>query len=104
MVAAFHVVNRLSWVVSMIGACMKDSNERVFGSMRDLLYITALFVAFKLDGMASYAWSVAFLVPWIWFGALFTAAILVCGKDMGAPSLPMLQQHLNMQHQVLMTV
>lgn len=55
----------------------KPKRERTFGSMRDLLYICLLFVALKLDGLAAYTWSVVFLIPWMWFGALFLGAVVV---------------------------
>lgn len=47
------------------------------GSLRDLLFMSLLFVALKLDGIAAYSWSVVFLIPWMWFGALFLGAIVV---------------------------
>lgn len=45
--------------------------------MRDLMYIFLLFVALKMDGLAAYTWSVVFLIPWMWFGALFLGAVVV---------------------------
>lgn len=50
--------------------------------MRDLLFIFLLFVALKLDGIAAYSWSVVFLIPWMWFGALFLGAVVVSASAM----------------------
>jgi hypothetical protein len=55
----------------------KPRRERTMGSMRDLLFICLLFVSLKLDCVAAYTWSVVFLIPWMWFGALFLGAIVV---------------------------
>jgi hypothetical protein len=71
------VVCRISWGVTFIIALFKPKRERTYGSMRDLLYICLLFVALKLDGLAAYTWSVVFLIPWMWFGALFLGAVVV---------------------------
>jgi len=68
---------RISWTLTFIISMYKPKRERTFGSMRDLLYICLLFVALKLDGLAAYTWSVVFLIPWMWFGALFLGAVVV---------------------------
>lgn len=73
------LVCRISWGVTFIIALFKPKRERTYGSMRDLLYICLLFVALKLDGLAAYTWSVVFLIPWMWFGALFLGAVVVRG-------------------------
>jgi hypothetical protein len=65
------------WALSNVGILFKTKGERMFGSIRDLLYITAVFVALKLDGYADYSWTIVFLIPWMWFGALFLAALMV---------------------------
>jgi hypothetical protein len=70
-------VCRISWALTFVIALYKPKKERTFGSMRDLLYICLLFVALKLDGLAAYTWSVVFLIPWMWFGALFLGAVVV---------------------------
>lgn len=51
------------------------------GTMRDLLFICLLFVALKLDGIAAYTWSVVFLIPWMWYGALLLGAVVVSQWD-----------------------
>lgn len=71
---------RISWALTFIVSLYKPKKERTFGSVRDLLYICLLFVALKLDGLAAYTWSVVFLIPWMWFGALFLGAIVVSGS------------------------
>lgn len=68
---------RVAWAVTFALSLCKPRKERTFGSMRDLLYISLLFVALKLDGLAAYTWSVVFLIPWMWFGALFLGAVAV---------------------------
>lgn len=73
-------VCRISWALTFVIALYKPKKERTFGSMRDLLYICLLFVALKLDGLAAYTWSVVFLIPWMWFGALFLGAVVVSGS------------------------
>ncbi|GAX80861.1 hypothetical protein CEUSTIGMA_g8296.t1 [Chlamydomonas eustigma] len=65
------------WVIATILHCLKDRTERVFGSTRDLLYIFLLFVACQVDGQTNYSWSVVFMVPWIWFSALFLLSWMV---------------------------
>lgn len=69
----------ISWGLTFVIALCKPKRERTFGSMRDLLYICLLFVALKLDGLAAYTWSVVFLIPWMWFGALFLGAVVTAG-------------------------
>lgn len=56
---------------------MQDQQERVFGSARDLQYVFFLFVACKLDGTSNYSWRIVFLIPWLWFGAIFLLATVV---------------------------
>lgn len=68
---------RIAWGVTFITGLFKPRRERTYGSMRDLLYICLLFVALKLDGLAAFTWSVVFLIPWMWFGALFVGAVVV---------------------------
>lgn len=70
-------MRRISWALTFMIALYKPKRERTYGSMRDLLYICLLFVALKLDGLAAYTWSVVFLIPWMWFGALFLGAVVV---------------------------
>lgn len=67
----------VSWAVTLFLSCMKDKSERMFGSTRDLLYIFFLFLSFKVDNQSSYSWRVVFLIPWMWFSALFLLALLV---------------------------
>ncbi len=67
-------------MVTTIVTCAKHAPERVFGQLRDLLYIFAVFLAFKLDDLAAYSWQVVFLVPWMWFGALLLTAIVVSAR------------------------
>jgi hypothetical protein len=40
---------RVAWVATFILSCVKDRNERIIGSTRDLLYIFFLFVSFKVS-------------------------------------------------------
>jgi hypothetical protein len=37
-----------AWVLALLLGCAKDRSERMVGSMRDLLYMFLLFVAFKV--------------------------------------------------------
>eukprot|EP00873_Tetraselmis_striata_P046496 jgi/Tetstr1/466760/TSEL_011230.t1 len=67
----------LSWAITFVLIFRKEKQERVFGSARDLQYIFLLFVALKLDGRSQYSWRIVFLVPWIWFAAIFLLASLV---------------------------
>jgi hypothetical protein len=68
---------RIAWFITFVMSLFKPRRERTMGSMRDLLFICLLFVSLKLDGVAAYTWSVVFLIPWMWFGALFLGAIVV---------------------------
>lgn len=66
----------IGWFITFVMSLFKPRRERTMGSMRDLLFICLLFVSLKLDGVAAYTWSVVFLIPWMWFGALFLGAIV----------------------------
>jgi hypothetical protein len=58
----------------------------MLGSISDLMCLTAVFVALKLDGVVAYSWRVVLLVPWMWFGAIFLAALAALGFTVAAYS------------------
>jgi hypothetical protein len=78
---------RIAWFITFSMSLFKPRRERTMGSMRDLLFICLLFVSLKLDGVAAYTWSVVFLIPWMWFGALFLGAIVVSVRAVLLPQL-----------------
>jgi len=67
----------VAWVLSTGLIFIKDKQERVFGSARDLLYMFLLMVALKLDGIVGVNWRLVFLIPWLWFSAIFLLAVVI---------------------------
>ena len=67
----------IAWAATTVMSFLKDKQERVFGSARDLQYVFFLFVALKLDAHSDYSWRIVFLIPWLWFAAIFLLAIVV---------------------------
>jgi len=65
------------WAATTVLDCLKDRSERVLGSTRDLLYLALLFVALQVDLDTFGSWRIAFLVPWLWFTALFILALVL---------------------------
>ncbi|GMH43727.1 hypothetical protein BSKO_11649 [Bryopsis sp. KO-2023] len=65
----------IAWVVITCLSCLKNRHERILGGARDLTFLFLLFVAFKLDNQSSYSWRLVFLIPWMWFSAMF---LLTC--------------------------
>jgi len=70
----------------MAASWFKAPSERMLGSISDPMCLTAVFVALKLDGVVAYSWKVVFLVPWMWFGAIFIAALAALGFTVAAYS------------------
>ncbi|KAI8466322.1 MAG: hypothetical protein J3K34DRAFT_434193 [Monoraphidium minutum] len=69
----------LLWPLTTAAVWLKTPSERVMGSISDLLCLTAVFVALKVDGVLVYSWRIVLLVPWMWFGAIFLATLAALG-------------------------
>lgn len=49
---------RVLWPLTTAASWFKAPSERMLGSISDLLCLTAVFVALKLDGVVGYSWKV----------------------------------------------
>lgn len=80
------------WPLTTAASWLKAPSERMMGSVADLLCLTALFVALKLDDVVAYSWRVVLLVPWMWFGAIFLASLAALGFTVAAYSCVRLRE------------
>lgn len=74
---------RVSWAVCTVLGLARAPSERQWVHPRDLVAITSVFVALKLDGVAAMSWRLVFLVPWLWFATLIVVAGMVGGPGGG---------------------
>mmetsp|Transcript_22418 Transcript_22418/g.58524 ORF Transcript_22418/g.58524 Transcript_22418/m.58524 type:complete len:748 (+) Transcript_22418:303-2546(+) len=66
-----------AWALGFVVHLFKFSSDRQAVCVRDILYISLLLVALKVDGTSQHSWSSAFILPFIWFVLAFILAVLL---------------------------